>query len=274
MRMQIPVCAVCGMHTDSVMHVLFYCQFSRVVWLISPLGIRSAMLPPDFIQTFLQFKKCVGCVLNFKLFLDTLWTLWKARCSYVYEGKQLFPASVLRVASDLSQTGLSLPKKLVSNLMPTLLIINVISYFVDGSYLHANMRGRLGQLWSWSKERCWLCILRNILRPFQHCALNLELSCWQYRLISIKEANLYRAVIVTDCKQLADAINSKEPPTHLDWRLYSEIIQIWLFVNNDYGVCCVFRGREYNGEAHCIANWVRTWQLQVSGDSYPLPLCM
>jgi len=41
----------------------------------------------------------------------------------MYEGKQLFPASVLRVASDLSQTGLSLPKKLVSSLMPALLLM-------------------------------------------------------------------------------------------------------------------------------------------------------
>jgi hypothetical protein len=76
------------MGTDSVMHSLFYCQFARAVWLASPLRIHSDSLPSDFVQVFILFKSRLN-VSTFKLFLNTLWALWKVRCSFLYEGKNV-----------------------------------------------------------------------------------------------------------------------------------------------------------------------------------------
>jgi ribonuclease HI len=73
-------------------------------------------------------------------------------------------------------------------------------------------------------------------------AFHTEVRALLLAVQAIKEANLNRAVLITDCKQLAEAIKSKEPPTNIDWRFYSELIQIWLFVKDNYGVNCVFKG--------------------------------
>jgi zinc-binding in reverse transcriptase len=77
--LSIPACAVCGTDADSVMHVLFFCQYARPVWLASPLGIHSLLLPSNFIQTYLLLKAKLG-VADFQLFLNILWALWKVRC--------------------------------------------------------------------------------------------------------------------------------------------------------------------------------------------------
>jgi hypothetical protein len=83
----IPYCAVCGLDQNSVIHSLFRCNFARAVWLASPLGLHSLALPPDFIQTVLMLRNNLNPT-EFKLFLNTLWCLWKARCSFLYEGKK------------------------------------------------------------------------------------------------------------------------------------------------------------------------------------------
>jgi Reverse transcriptase-like len=83
-----------------------------------------------------------------------------------------------------------------------------------------------------------------------------------------------RVLIVSDCKQLVDAMNSNEPPMNLDWRLYLQIIQLWLFFRDRDGVKCVFTGRDNNGEAQRLANWARIRRVSVKEYSYSLEITM
>jgi zinc-binding in reverse transcriptase len=48
LRLPIPPYAVCGLDSDTVMHVIFTCQFARAVWLVSPLSLQSHALFVDF----------------------------------------------------------------------------------------------------------------------------------------------------------------------------------------------------------------------------------
>jgi ribonuclease HI len=106
-------------------------------------------------------------------------------------------------------------------------------------------------------------------------ALHSEVRAVSLAVQALQSANLNHAVIVTDCKQLSEAISAKDPPINLDWRLYSENFQVWLFVKDNSGISCVFIGREHNIEAHQLANWVRIEQQQLSGNtSPPCNLCM
>jgi hypothetical protein len=124
------------MGTDSVMHSLFYCQFARAVWLASPLRIHSDSLPSDFVQVFILFKSRLN-VSTFKLFLNTLWALWKVRCSFLYEGKNASPMSVLRMVSEYTNCGLSLPSKCIPVTQRVVSVSwdsNDYCCFVDGSF--------------------------------------------------------------------------------------------------------------------------------------------
>jgi hypothetical protein len=66
----------------------------------------------------------------------------------VYEGKQLSPYYVIRVATKLSQTGLILPRRSLPGTPPSspisIITPNVISCFVDGSYSNATDGGHGG----------------------------------------------------------------------------------------------------------------------------------
>jgi ribonuclease HI len=107
-------------------------------------------------------------------------------------------------------------------------------------------------------------------RHFQaFSALQAEVRAIWLAIQAIKGANLRQAIIVTDCKQVSDAISRKEPPLHLDWRLYSELYQVCLFVKDNVGIKCVFRGRQLNSEAHQLTNWVRIRKLDLSGTTNP-----
>jgi Reverse transcriptase-like len=221
------------------------------VWLCSPLGIRSDALPSDFTQAILYLKNALD-VSGFKLFLNTLWALWKARCSYVYEWKQLSPNYVVRVATELSQTGLTLPRRCLPRTLSSspisIITPNVISCFVDGSYSHATDggHGRAAMVMKKGDE-----MIEYTAQPFLAIsALHSEVRAVSLAVQALQSANLNHAVIVTDCKQLSEAISAKDFPINLDWRLYSENFQVWLFVKDNSGISCVFMGREHNIEAH------------------------
>jgi hypothetical protein len=178
------VCAVCGLNTDSEMHVLFYCHFSRALWFASPLTICSEVLPANFSQLFMYLKGELDMA-SFKLFLNTLWSLWKARCAFVYEGKKLSPFGVIRVAADMTHTGLSLPKRILCKMIKQsdahLLTDSCISCFVDGSYDDSYQGGYGGaaMIMKWGKSR-WNIQLGTFKLSLL-CKLKFGLFGWQFR---------------------------------------------------------------------------------------------
>jgi zinc-binding in reverse transcriptase len=134
--LNVPVCAICGMDVDDVMHVLFYCQFARAVWLASPLGVQSLSLPSNFIQVFLYFKESLFPT-DFKLFLNTLWALWKVGCAHLYEGKPASPLAAIKMATEYSRAGLTLPKRYDVQCHASGVSVSLSSNlvcFLDGSY--------------------------------------------------------------------------------------------------------------------------------------------
>jgi hypothetical protein len=89
---------------------------------------------------------------------------------------------------------------------------------------------------------------------------------------TFQQMSLKQGLVITDCKQLADAFASKQPPYFLDWRLYSTTIQIWLFFRMNPGFTCVFLGRDRVVNAHKLANWARIGKHEISYNMFPLPV--
>jgi hypothetical protein len=79
----------------------------------------------------------------FKLFLNTLWCLWKARCSFLYEGEKLCPLDVVGLIGQYSQTGLTLSRNrpLSGNSPPLPLDPSGLTCEIDGSFAQVNNGG-------------------------------------------------------------------------------------------------------------------------------------
>lgn len=92
--MHVPPCAFCGHGSELIMHVLFFCQFARLVWLASPLGLHADGLFKQVLTLLSSFP----LVSSFKLFLETMWALWKVCCPHIYDEKPILAATVIGLA--------------------------------------------------------------------------------------------------------------------------------------------------------------------------------
>jgi len=252
-----PPCALCVSDKDEVIHVLFHCNFARAVWIASPLGIRSNLLPTSFRQIYTSLHSQPSQS-QFKLFLNTLWALWKVRCSHIYEGKPASPLKAVRLALDLSNMGLTLPIRSIQQQGNIEVLSDQSTYihcFVDGSYSD-NGSGQKGG---------WALVLRKGQELIQYEAgasatispLHSEITAVQMATQVFSSRSNDQGDIFTDCQQLAEALSSMNPPLHLDWRLYTQLVQIWLFFRDNTRIRCLFKGRDHNRETHYLANWAR-----------------
>jgi zinc-binding in reverse transcriptase len=80
-----PRCQRCGSEDEYLMHMLFYCFMSRAVWYMSPLWLKVNFLPMVLKDAMLTITQILdhGSII---LFCFTLWSLWKARNDYIFDG--------------------------------------------------------------------------------------------------------------------------------------------------------------------------------------------
>lgn len=97
-----PKCKRCGC-IESIIHLLFQCPFARKVWLLAPFvnGVEcSGMI--DLLASWKIF--CANICLppagigSGSLFPWILWSIWKARNSFVFEGFSMSPEDALSSA--------------------------------------------------------------------------------------------------------------------------------------------------------------------------------
>jgi hypothetical protein len=71
---------------------------------------------------------------------------------------------------------------------------------------------------------------------------------------AFRDLSLQEGIVLMDSKILLDAFSDKQPPQHLDWRLYVQLVQIWLFFRANPGFSCLFMGRDNVSVPHNLAN--------------------
>ncbi|XP_050365312.1 uncharacterized protein LOC126783821 [Argentina anserina] len=100
-----PMCPMCGLMEESMEHILFLCPWVETVWFGSSLGLRidkQAFTTLD--NWFLQFSSSF-CIKNDRVWALTMacflcWSIWKARCNFIYQATPLNPAVIIKKAMD------------------------------------------------------------------------------------------------------------------------------------------------------------------------------
>jgi ribonuclease HI len=174
------------------------------------------------------------------------------------------------MAKEYANTGLTLPAK-YTPAPQQVLPVSWQSYdyccYIDGPFSMAD--GGQGGAVAILKQGEHL--ISYSVEYFQALSpLHSEVQAISLAVREIQLMELDRDLIISDCKQLVDVITSKESPLHLDWRVYIQSVQLWMFLKTHCEITCVFMVRENNREAHHLSNWARIRRESVRDCTYPL----
>jgi hypothetical protein len=157
---------------------------------------------------------------NFKLFVEILWSLWKVRCSCIYEGREPEVHRVLSMALSYSQIRY-FPQQpayqpqelgeLNGNINPELGQKEGLICYIDGSFSPPNEGGVAYIIFQDGVLIEYGLIYSQALSP-----LHTELQAMQIAVEAIKDKGGERATIFTGCLQLRNLLVYGKPPLDID----------------------------------------------------------
>ncbi|KAL5543569.1 hypothetical protein UlMin_007353 [Ulmus minor] len=109
------LCPLCGFGSESLLHLLLYCDFVKVIWFSSPWNMRPDDLhvndPADLLNVLLKMDEMLGCG-NLLLFASIMFDLvWKCRNEVVHGGVNPGPVMLLRrILKSFNDTTCSLSR--------------------------------------------------------------------------------------------------------------------------------------------------------------------
>ncbi|KAL0444355.1 UNVERIFIED_CONTAM: hypothetical protein Slati_2158200 [Sesamum latifolium] len=95
-------CGACSKEDEGLLHVLFLCEFARLVWAVSRLPRQALEYEGLSVEEwFRQVHQELGAT-EWKHFLSVCWALWEARNTRLFEGRRLEAIEVIRKAYRVS----------------------------------------------------------------------------------------------------------------------------------------------------------------------------
>ncbi|KAJ4758203.1 Ribonuclease H-like superfamily protein [Rhynchospora pubera] len=263
-----PMCPRCGMENETIHHLIFICTVSRVTWFFSPLGIRSEELPLQPVQTLLwAFSNLQEEQLT--LFGNIAWAIWKSRNNYIFRAQEENPTSIIAEAMALQ----AVRGHPLSNLRQAVQIDEVIKIspqqgaicLIDGSWDNNGQSGvgvaiycSKGSLQHISSKPA------NSNGPFQA-----EVDALEHALQVIAELPILKPVLLlSDCKDLVEFLNTGDEEYIKDWRAYRQALQCRAFVQrNQHHFVVKYISRNLIDVPHKLTNFARKTQGYITG--YP-----
>ncbi|KAL0403947.1 UNVERIFIED_CONTAM: hypothetical protein Sradi_2035500 [Sesamum radiatum] len=95
-------CDVCAADYENLLHVLFFCSFSRLVWAIAGIPWRSLQCSSTKLEDWFRGVHRELDRVDWDYFLAICWALWWARNRRMFEGKELEASEVIRLAARFS----------------------------------------------------------------------------------------------------------------------------------------------------------------------------
>lgn len=100
---QDPICPICFSHEESIEHTLLLCPWVDAVWFGPPLGLSICKHRVTTLDDWvLQFYQATSSKTEkdrlFTLVGFLCWSIWKCRCSFVYQGIPLSPIVAIESA--------------------------------------------------------------------------------------------------------------------------------------------------------------------------------
>lgn len=101
---------MCKQHPESLVHLFLQCDFVRLIWFGSDLGICITSTPNHSISFWLGWLHHIGLIMSlvnrifFSKILCILWCIWLARNKAVFESASPSPTQISIHANQLSQS--------------------------------------------------------------------------------------------------------------------------------------------------------------------------
>ncbi|KAJ4797273.1 RNA-directed DNA polymerase (reverse transcriptase)-related family protein [Rhynchospora pubera] len=271
LRLPAPPCEICGLHLDDALHALFLCPIAQQCWLTSSLGLRVHALPEN-IPMLIKLLVDKLSQRDFMRFANHLWAFWKARCKQVYEGKHIngrqvnFLANSYTFLADLSihfdqefhrlgqqdcNRGRSIPEG--GNICR-----------MDGSYSDQGCSG-----WAYSLSLGDHLLQFGAFAGTASSPLHAEVNAMLVSLRAAMMVGWSSACFLSDCQLLVKVINGLLLPESLDWRVYSDLLDVIAIYKEKEGFTCYHVPRDLLLQEHHLANYARMHNISTVQHSYP-----
>ncbi|KAL0744395.1 hypothetical protein Bca4012_085908 [Brassica carinata] len=265
-----PRCKRCGC-SESIIHLLFQCQFAQRVWQLAPFTTEldvSGILDLMASWESLCSLKCLppAGIANGSLFPWIIWTIWKARNKFVFEGHSAKPEDTLSSAitlarewsTDMKKESITKQRVASCSSPPPLGAIVVRS---DASWSPVSSIAGLG--WVFLEEtgpRSFTLAKQCVPSPLMAEGLALREAARQCKIDGVK-----MVAFESDSVQLVKALSSESPSKEL----YSLTADVFSFVSEFEFVSFSWIPRERNSIADCLAKGALiVSEQQMVGDAF------
>ncbi|KAJ4792453.1 Ribonuclease H-like superfamily protein [Rhynchospora pubera] len=257
MHQAMVTCQLCDSGHDYGVHALFKCNSARAFWLASPLGLHTDSLPDEPKQLLHVIISALQGN-NLSSFANHMWALWKHRCLVIHENKKFNVESGLSIARGYDALSLCAGKfqphigvqKIYGHGPPQDADIG-FKCWLDGSY---DERGDGG--WACVLKKDGFLVYSETGFGFVSSPFHAELNALQLAMIVITREEVQECTFLTDCQVLYKLLSGEEIFDAIPWQCYFQAKNlVQTFIACQY--CCVFVSRDYNMEAHRLANQAR-----------------
>lgn len=288
-RRKIPIdsfCPVCKMKDESEDHLLFGCEWVRAVWFGSQFSWSGSNEDSSFGQErlhrkILEFSK-MGEDKDSKLalFFNYLWSIWKARNEYCFEGRVINPEFVIRRAEANWKDFWEANGKEATDSLPGPVSLSdshkwkppttgELKINCDGSFCAENLKGALAVIvrdedgdFLTGSSRCFPC----------NSPLHAEGMAIDEALDLILAIDIRKAIVESDCLEVVKSCENDPIP----WQICSIVKEIRRKVRQHGNVKVNWIRREANKSADVVAmmnlkgdlpvvwRWLRPIKLRVA----------
>ncbi|XP_019173613.1 PREDICTED: uncharacterized protein LOC109169222 [Ipomoea nil] len=208
-----PICPMCALDHEDVLHALVFCEYSTLIWNITQLPITN--IATDSFSTWLMGALAVLTEEKSRLLVAVLYHIWRGRNSAVWKGAMMRPADVARGATASMQAyGSAHHRQALPDPTPmtgTKTHGNLRCY-VDAGFQQGTGEATYGIVLI-SQEESFIAA-KNGKSPFCFSPLMAEALAYKEALSWLLERNITSVCLLTDCMVLRSAVQQQNTPIY------------------------------------------------------------
>ncbi|KAK9950806.1 hypothetical protein M0R45_006274 [Rubus argutus] len=257
-----PLCPICLSCEESMEHILLLYPWVELVWFGSPVGLQINKSKVSTLDKWVldllassESKDDRGRVLTMVGFF--CWAIWKARCSFVYQGMEVCPTKIISTALALLNE-FQFARCIIHD--PIISVIVEVNHWVPppNSYTKVNCDAA----WNANTCRAGLGILIRDCSGSLVGGLTRPNSCGSVLIVEseailegmklAKELNVSKLVVESDSKVVI--ANLRQSSSTVNWRICPIIRAIRLLGSSFHHIRWDWIPREENRAAHVAAS--------------------